>query len=83
MLIEYGADVNAKDKYGMNALMYSADAPFSETVSREYAVKMLLENGADVTVKDKREMTALKYAVLNILRGSTTLTITMLIEAIY
>ena len=45
-LIEKGADVNAKFRYGATALSYASDKGHTEVVN------VLLENGAEVNVKD-------------------------------
>ncbi len=45
-LIEKGADVNAKFRYGATALSYACDKGHTEVVN------VLLENGAEVNVKD-------------------------------
>lgn len=45
-LLERGADVNAKFRYGATALSYAADKGHVEVV------KLLIERGADVNVKD-------------------------------
>lgn len=45
-LLERGADVNAKFRYGATALSYAADKGHVEVV------KLLIERGADINVKD-------------------------------
>lgn len=55
-LITKGADVHAKNKYGVTALMYAADGGHAETV------EMLLAKGADVNAKDNDGWTALTFA---------------------
>ena len=55
-LIEQGADVNAKDKDGMTALIVA-----SRNGHRE-VVEMLISNGADVNAKDNSDWTALMRA---------------------
>ena len=45
-LLEHGADVNAKFRYGATALSYAADKGHVEVV------KLLIERGADLNVKD-------------------------------
>jgi ankyrin repeat protein len=56
ILIDAGADVNAKDNVGNNALTYAAG------INDEKMVEMLLEAGADVNAKNNSENTALLYA---------------------
>ena len=50
VLIEHGADVNAKNKYGWTPLFYTCDVDMA---------KLLVEHGADVNAKDNREDTPL------------------------
>ncbi|MBI3378678.1 MAG: ankyrin repeat domain-containing protein [Nitrospirae bacterium] len=57
-LLEKGADVNAKDSYGVTALMGAAYEGHTEIV------KTLIDRGADVNAKDSWGMTALMYAAL-------------------
>jgi len=56
MLLNKGADVNAKDKDGETALMYAAQKGHTEIV------EILLINGADINAKDKDGNTALILA---------------------
>ncbi|AFM26604.1 ankyrin repeat domain-containing protein [Desulfomonile tiedjei] len=60
LLLDAGADVNARDDYGRTALMWAIDSHHS---FREEDVRLLLERGADVHVKDKQGKTALMRAV--------------------
>lgn len=54
-LLAEGADVNAKNNYGVTALMGASFEGRVETV------KALLAEGADVNVKDKKGITALMF----------------------
>ena len=56
LLLEHGADVNAKDDYGRTALAEASRR------GRRKVVELLLNHGADVNVKSAREMTALAWA---------------------
>jgi ankyrin repeat protein len=59
MLVQRGANVNARDKDGMTALMIAAshdNAP---------AIGLLLQSGADAGAKNNRGQTALNVAKLN------------------
>lgn len=58
-LIEQGADVNAKDGFGMTSLMW---ASYNGDVN---LVKLLLEKGADKNATTKTGQTALKAAEEN------------------
>ena len=58
ILLQNGADVNAKDHDGRTALMLAASSP--DDVS---SVTLLLSHGADPALKDKDGRTALDYAV--------------------
>ena len=55
-LLEEGADVNAKAKNGITALMWAS------ACGRTVTVHVLLDAGADVTAKDKYGRTALMIA---------------------
>lgn len=50
LLLEAGADVNAKDIYGNTALMYSSEYGYTEIV------KLLLEAGSEVDPNDTETM---------------------------
>ena len=56
LLIENGADIDAKDKDGYTVLMYASNNGNLEII------KYLVENGADINIKDKNGDTALNYA---------------------
>ena len=53
--IEFGINVNSKDRYGDTALIKASDGTTE-------ILKSLLESGADVDARDCREATALMYA---------------------
>jgi ankyrin repeat protein len=57
LLIEKGADINARDKRGLTPLHRAAD-----TRSAIETLKLLLEKGADRSAKDKDGKTPLDYA---------------------
>jgi len=59
MLLEEGADVNAKTKEGITALNRASEKGHTKTVAR------LLEKGADVNAKDSDGWTALMWASRN------------------
>jgi ankyrin repeat protein len=56
-LIDFGAEVNAKDRYGVTALMYAAISGSPEIMER------LIKEGADVNAKDIDGRTALVEAL--------------------
>ncbi len=56
LLIEKGADVNAKNKYG--------GTPLHAAIGSEQTVKLLLEHGADVNAKNNDAWTPLEVALL-------------------
>ena len=58
VLLEFGANVNSKDKSGRTALHYAGE--FGNTES----IRVLLERGADVNSKDKALETAMHLAAL-------------------
>lgn len=59
LLIDKGADINFKDKYGNTVLMNAC------IMNNTELVKLLLENGADINAKDKDGYTALDLASIN------------------
>jgi uncharacterized protein len=59
LLIERGADVNAKTDSGFVALFWAA------RYGHAGVAKVLIAHGADVNAKDKDGMTALKWATTN------------------
>ena len=59
VLIDRGADVNAKDEKGETTLMYAARSGNLEVV------KFLVDKGADVNAKDSNGATALSIASAN------------------
>ena len=73
MLLEKGADVNAKDNGGYTALLWASHDGHTEIVA------MLLDNGANVNVKDNDGFTALYWASQN---GHTEI-VAMLLENKY
>ena len=56
LLLENGADIGAKNKYGWTALTKAT------IWRREAVVRLLLENRADIEAKNKKERTALDKA---------------------
>ena len=68
LLIENGADVNVRDCFDMNLLMYLYDNIHANTPSPTdeeiiAIAELLIENGVDVNATDKYGQTVLKYAV--------------------
>ena len=57
-LLSKGADINAKDSYGITALIYATMA------GRDAIVANLLDKGADTEAKDNHGRTALIYAIM-------------------
>ncbi len=57
-LIEHGANVNVRDKYGNTPLHYASSDGY------ENAVKLLIEAGADVNVQGMKKNAPLHYAAL-------------------
>ncbi len=63
LLLDSGANVNARDSDDRSILISAAEWPFGEQ-NRSYVptIKALLDKGADVSIRDKFNMTALLYA---------------------
>jgi ankyrin repeat protein len=59
LLIQHGADVNAKTDSGFVALFWAA------RYGHDRVAKVLIEHGADVNARDKDGITALKWAEPN------------------
>ncbi len=55
-LIEKGANVNSKDKYGHTALIYASEEGYKEIA------KLLIDGGANVNATNKSKVTALMWA---------------------
>ena len=62
LLIDLGADANAKDGWGNTALIYAAEA---RPDIRLPLIRLLLESGADVKARGKKGMTALMHASMH------------------
>lgn len=56
LLIDKSADMNAKDMFGMTALMHAAERGHNDVV------KLLIDESTDVNAKDNRGRTALSIA---------------------
>jgi hypothetical protein len=78
LLLENGADVNAKDVIGWTPLMMSSR--YSNTDSNIQTVKLLLENGADVNAKYDKGWTPLMLASRYSTTDSNIQTVKLLLE---
>jgi ankyrin repeat protein len=56
LILDRGADINAKDDEGKTALMFALES------KNQYIAEYLLEQGADVSIKDNAGNTTLMYA---------------------
>ncbi len=57
-LLDQGADVNARDKYGQTVLMVACCFRFNRNIA---LIKLLLKRGADVNAQDKSGETVLMW----------------------
>jgi ankyrin repeat protein len=58
-LLEAGADINARDRYGQTALMNAAQ------IGQVELVRLLIERGAALNTTAKYHLTALMLAIIN------------------
>jgi ankyrin repeat protein len=63
LLLNAGADVNAKAKDGRTALIWAARRDWAVRDNHAEAVQVLLDAGADVNVRDNDGKTALLHAL--------------------
>ena len=74
LLLEHGADVNAKDKSGNTALMFAAGQEEQYIkIENDKVVRLLLEHGAEVDAKNESGETALMVAASNGYEKTVTL----------
>ena len=59
LLLEYGADIEAKDHKKMTALHFAAEVYWKE---HQGTVQLRLDHGADIEAKDRDNMTALQHS---------------------
>jgi len=59
LLIETGADINAKNNYGSTSLMYASK------IGHKKIVLLLIEAGADINAKNNYGYTVLMFATAN------------------
>ena len=65
ILIDNGANVNAKNKNGLTPLHYAVDVNYSSSRNCEKVVKLLMDNGADISIKGNNGLTPLDLATIN------------------
>lgn len=80
VLLEYKADINARDKNGFTPLMRATFAAALRPGEIE-PVKFLLANGADVNVTEKSGMSALHLAAKNMKLQADTSLVEILLKA--
>jgi hypothetical protein len=56
-LVQYGSDINAKDKYGQTPIFYAVSSNKAEMVSQ------LINLGADLNIQDSKSLTPYKFAM--------------------
>lgn len=63
LLISKGADVNAKDKKGYNALLYAVESNCQHGSNNADIIKLLINNGANIHAKNPEDETVLDIAL--------------------